>query len=294
MDAYLGSKKLTAEESSLVDEIKGASLFSGWGQEAVLDSFLERKRKESEIALVERYADLVYQHIKSRIESNRGSLWSQLKEEGQCDVYDYLALFYNQTLLEKKRALAEIPYDEHDVHAPPSHVFDTTMGVKKWSEYEGEWYDVPHLYAIKMHRIFSNSDLLQRIALLFGPKFKAVRESSIIEEKEGQWGWKHTLVSIRVKYLGDQMGSHEVAAMLRTYAKQKARESFTLGENQWLYGEAFPERPVAKPAPPAPARVPDLTASSSAWDQQPFGWVTIPAHLSGTGKEEKTIAIRGY
>ncbi len=310
MDAYLGIKKLTAEEAALVDEIKDNSLFSGYGSECALEASLQRKHKEKEMAFVERYADLLYQHIKSRCESNRAALWRQLKDEGQCDVYDYLVLFYNQTLLEKKRALAERSHEEREPHDPPSHLFDTTLGVKKWSEYDGEWYDVADLYAIKVQRIFSNSDLLQRIALLFGPKFKAVREYETIEEKEGQWGWKHTLVSIRVKYVGDKMGSAEVDAMLKAYAKQKAREPFTLSENQWLYGDAFPEHPLPKPAP-APAPLPPpvrthneggvnfgrfdgpvhLLGASSEW---PYDYAHVPAHLSGTGKEEKVVAMRGF
>ena len=306
MSSYIGIKKLNAEEAALVDEIKDNSLFSGYGSECALESCLEEKRKEKEAARVEPYADLLYQHIKSRCESNRAALWTQLKGEGQCDVYDYLVLFYNQTLLEKKRALAERSHEEQEPHDPPSHAFDTTLGVKKWSEYDGEWYDVADLYAIKIHRIFSNSDLLQRIALLFGPKFKAERKFSTVEEEEGQWGWKHTLVSIRVKYVGDKMGSYEVDAMLKTYAKHKAREPFTLGKDQWLYGDAFPERPLPKPVPaplPPPVRTPNeggvnfgrfdgpvsLLGSSSVWA---YDGAHVPAHLSGTGKEEKVVAMR--
>jgi hypothetical protein len=279
MATYLGIKKLTAEESALVDEIKGASLFSGYASECSLESSLKRKHKEAETALVEPYADFLLQHIKSRCESNRDALWCQLRGEGQCDVFDYLTVFYNQTLLEKKRALAEIPHEDRgDYDFRPPHVLDATFGIAAWTEHDdGQWYTTVSHDAIRMHRIFSNSDILQRIALLFGPKFKAVRESSTVEEREGQWGWKHTLVSIRVKYLGDQMGSHEVDAMLKTYAMQRLREPFTLTDKQWVFGTCMPWSPVPRP-------VSLLGASSD--------YVHVPAHLSGTGREERVVAMR--
>lgn len=249
MSSYLGSKKLTAMESALVDEIKGASLFGDYACECTLELALQRQRKEAEATLMEPYADFLLQHIKSRIESIRGALWAQLKGEGQCEAFDYLTVFYNQTLLEKKRALAEIPSEDRlDYDFLPSHVLDATFGVAAWTEHDdGQWYTTVTHDAIKMHRIFSNSDILQRIALLFGPKFKAVREYSTVEEREGQWGWKHTRVSIRVKYLGDHMGSHDADAMLKTYAMQRLREPFKLKDKQWVFGKCMPWSPVPRP-----------------------------------------------
>jgi hypothetical protein len=257
---YFGSKKLNAEEAVLFQSLKDDSFFSGWPFHADLEQTKLELQKKKEKELVQPYADLLLAHIKSAVTARRGEIWETLAATGECEVFSYEALHYNQDLVDKKRRLAEMSAEEREAVFTAEEPTETHFGLKKWHANDAEavaegddlFYQSHELYPIKVQRIFRSSDLGVRISLLFGPHFFIKKERKCLERKEGNFGWTHQKVTIKVVFKGESISEWEAREILRVAKETKQREVRKLELFEWvtLDGEA-----EFIPAPPCGPQV---------------------------------------
>lgn len=238
---FLGSKMLTSEQADLVASMTASSLFGDEVSEVALQIAESKRYKTKEKEILQPYADAFLEHLKERVTRYRDDYFMALSTQGYCDIDDYLAIFYNQTLLERNRAYASGAYEEEPTCA------ESTLGIMTWMKEDDDYIQTSLHYPIKIHRIVRSSDFLTRVAMLFGPKFVASLNYHEIEKKEGQWGWTQTSVAIRVTYKGDRVPLYETNLMLKSLEENKGRVPFTLGNKNWLYGDCFHEKPLPKP-----------------------------------------------
>jgi hypothetical protein len=276
---YLGIKKLTDEQMALLESATKDSLFGRHGTLG-LDNAAESHRRARGQQYIQPYADAFLEFLKTRVTNEKRSLYEDLKKNLFCNIYNYSTISYHQTLLNKNRALEEMPLEERvafeetlEKDLPP----ETTLGMRRWIEDEddGSYYASASYRPVKMHRIVRSPGFLTRVALLFGPKFTASITHDSIAKKDGMWGWTHNIVTIRVTYKGDSILPYQVNQMLKVLADDMKRERFTLSDIYWLYGEAFSEKPLPKPGKPL----------------QEHGFAYVPAYLSGTGRDETVRAL---
>jgi hypothetical protein len=264
---YFGSKKLDAEEAQLFKGLQDESLFSDYRYRVLeLERTKEEARTKREKEFVQPYADLLFEHIKASVTARKAELWETLKTKGECAVFSYEMLRYNQTMLEKQRRLDEMTSDERVAHfeAEVEEPKETQFGANKWffnswkdTEDEDDYYQGTLHYPIKVQRIFRRSDLAVRIGLLFGPHFVTKRTYETLSTREGDFGWSHQKVTLQVVFKGDTISKGEVAQILRVAKETKEREVKTLGPFEWVALDGEVEQ-----IPASPCEMPPLVEPS--------------------------------
>lgn len=198
----------------------------------------ETRRREKEKTIVRPYADALLEHIPYWITPEHDKMFQALKEVGYCDIFEYLSISYNQSLLEKRRAVDALSYEEQrsiEQRIAEDLPKESTLGMKLG----GYGVDTGAYPPIRVHRIVRSEGFLTRIALMFGSKFKASLVYKEIDSKEGQWGWTLNLVTIRVTYKGDSISSGDVAQILKVLKEDKTRVPYSFANDHNLIGDCL-------------------------------------------------------
>lgn len=249
---------MTMEEHTQAYQLNAKSIFS----DAAADlAFLHKEhRRFLEAQQLQPYADLLFARIMDAAagtESKKRLLLSTLKEQirgtdkmENCAVtlWEFNAIHWHQTLEQKMQCQPAFrPAAERETARLISeNGWDARIGTKMWWDRDNiDWSDeYPEenfsweLTPVRVHRVFKNTDLLQRINAQFGTKFMVRLSPSILERpREGSDGFTVYRYQVRLFYLGKDLYLPKLRDVLAVAKKYSTHKDYALQPSETVHIE---------------------------------------------------------
>lgn len=258
---------LSIEDGELFSSLVSSALLhqvSTPGSGEFAQRFRDRKLAEERDRL-HPYTDLLEAEIRRQITSRDPE--SLLDEMRACHVYDmginlfsWNTIFFNESLLMMKERVAEMSPSEQMEHRYKKQERDIsieqqgychTIGVNNRLSYGsnyhyydcGDEYDgLSFLSPVKIHRIFTKTDLAKRLTLILGPNFfPSFRYEQLAQvNEEGTDGYLAYKVTLFAKYYPSGLPRTQMKELLDVARTQQRRQAEgkvrTLSDTEWLVG----------------------------------------------------------
>jgi hypothetical protein len=241
---------LSAEDAALFKRLQDSALLPETakpGEGALVQLFKQQKKQEQK-TIIEPYADLLEAELKMNLANRKADILAELKASKSstftAKLFSWNSVSYYEAIWEQTKRIAAMSQEEQRAYHDKMADREYRIKVNKWEtmfrvekmiyidddEYSFErarmqYYD--SLLAVKVDRIFRQSDLGKRLSLTLGPNFFPYITWTPIEgaSEEGDDGFQVYQKTLCVRYYPFGVAKLQMEQLLKTAKEQAKRKA---------------------------------------------------------------------